>query len=50
VRRSKEALMGIAEQSDQREELKKLRDDLDRVLTENRELKDRLESLEQRLK
>jgi F0F1-type ATP synthase delta subunit len=50
VRRSKEALMAIAEQSGQRQELKKLRDDLDRVLTENRELKDLLESLEQRLK
>lgn len=50
VRRSREALIAIREQSSQNDEVKKLRDDLDKVLTENRELRDRLESLEQRLK
>jgi succinate dehydrogenase/fumarate reductase flavoprotein subunit len=50
VRLSREAITAIRAQSGQDAEVKKLREDLDRVLTENRELKDRLESLEQRLK
>ncbi len=50
VRRSREAMMAIRENASQNEEVRKLRDDLDKVLGENRELRDRLESLEQRLK
>ncbi len=50
VRRSREAIMAIREHSSQNEEVKKLREDLDKVQTENRELRDRLESVEQRLK
>lgn len=50
VRRSREAIMAIRDHSSQDDEVKKLREDLDKVLTENRELRDRLESLEQRLK
>jgi aminopeptidase N len=50
VRRSREAIIAIREHTDQNEEVKKLRDDLDKLQTENRELRDRLESLEERLK
>ena len=50
VRRSREAIMAIRDTNAQDEEVRKLRDDLDKVLSENRELRDRLESLEQRVK
>ena len=50
VRRSREAISAIREHTEQNEEVKKLRDDLDKLQTENRELRDRLESLEERLK
>ncbi|HEX2910885.1 MAG TPA: M1 family aminopeptidase [Chloroflexia bacterium] len=50
VRRSREAMAAIREGASQNEEVKKLREDLDKVLIENRELRDRLESLEHRLK
>ncbi len=50
VRRSREAIIAIREGTEKNEEVKKLREDLDKVQTENRDLRDRLESLEQRLK
>lgn len=49
VRRAREALEAIRENASQGQEVLKLREDLDKVLTENRELRDRLESLEQRV-
>ena len=48
VRRSREAIAAIMDGKDKNEEVKKLREDLDKVVNENRELRDRLESLEQR--
>jgi aminopeptidase N len=50
VRRAREAIEAIRENTSQGLEVLKLREDLDKVLTENRELRDRLESLEQRVK
>ena len=50
VRRSREAIAAILDGKDKNEEVKKLREDLDKILNENRELRDRLESLEQRAK
>ncbi|MDB5079456.1 MAG: hypothetical protein JWP00_1380, partial [Chloroflexi bacterium] len=50
VRRAREAIEAIREHSSQGLEVTRLREDLDKVLTENRELRDRLESLEQRIK
>ncbi len=50
VRRSREAIAVILDGKDKNEEVKKLREDLDKILNENRELRDRLESLEQRAK
>lgn len=49
VRRSREAIASIVDGKEKNEEVKKLREDLDKVLNENRELRDRLESLEQRV-
>ena len=42
--------MSIRESQGRDTEVKKLRDDLEKLSSENRELRDRLESLEQRLK
>lgn len=50
VRRAREAIEAIRDHTSQGQEVIKLREDLDKVLTENRELRDRLESLEERLK
>jgi HEAT repeat protein len=50
VRLSREALLSIRESKGRDDEVKKLREDLEKLSTENRELRDRLESLEQRLK
>jgi aminopeptidase N len=50
VRLSREAIKAIREGSERDEEVKKLREDLDKLQGENRELKERLESLEQKLK
>jgi aminopeptidase N len=48
IRRSREAISVILDSRDKNEDVKKLREDLDKILNENRELRDRLESLEQR--
>ncbi|MBI2887197.1 MAG: HEAT repeat domain-containing protein [Chloroflexi bacterium] len=45
-RRAREAASAIRQGQDKGEEIKKLRDDTDRVLKENRELRDRLDKLE----
>lgn len=50
VRRSREAILAIRESKGRDDEVKKLQDDLEKLSTENRELRDRVESLEQRLK
>ncbi len=50
IRRSREALLSIRESLGRDDEVKKLRDDLEKLSTENRDLRDRLESIEQRLK
>jgi aminopeptidase N len=50
VRRSREAILAIRESKGREDEVKKLREDLEKLSTENRDLRDRLESLEQRLK
>lgn len=48
VRRAREALEAIHENASQGQELLRLREDLDKLLNENRELRDRLETLENR--
>ncbi len=48
VRRAREAVEAIRENTAQGQELLRLREDLDKLQTENRELRDRLESLEQK--
>lgn len=50
IRRSREALLTIQESKGRDTEVKKLREDLEKLASENRELRDRLEGLEQRLK
>lgn len=48
VRRAREAVEAIRENTSQSQEILRLREDLDKLVTENRELRDRLESLEQK--
>ncbi|MBN9386986.1 MAG: HEAT repeat domain-containing protein [Chloroflexi bacterium] len=48
VRRAREAVEAIRENASQGQEMLRLREDLDKLVTENRELRDRLESLEQK--
>jgi len=49
IRRSREALINIRESKGREDEVKKLREDVEKLTGENRELRDRLESLEQRV-
>ena len=46
IRAAREAIVRLRQGADKGEEIKKLRDDLDRVLEENRGLRDRLDKLE----
>ncbi|MSQ28030.1 MAG: hypothetical protein EXR51_07835 [Dehalococcoidia bacterium] len=48
-RRAREAVIAIRRGSDKSDDVKKLRDDLDRALRENRELRDRLDQIEARV-
>ncbi len=50
IRLSREAIAGIRDNASKNDEVKRLREDLDKLQTENRELKERLESLEQKVK
>lgn len=50
IRRSREAVMSLRENKGREEEVKKLRDDLEKLSTENRDLRDRLDAIEQRFK
>jgi len=50
IRVSREAIMSLREGAAKDEEVKKLREDLDKLQTENRDLRERLETIEQKLK
>jgi HEAT repeat protein len=49
IRAAREAIVRLRQGADKGEEIKKLRSDLDRVLEENRGLRDRLDKLEARV-
>jgi aminopeptidase N len=49
-RRSREVILALRDASGRDDEVKKLREEVDKLNTENRELRERLDSLEQKLK